>query len=894
MKGILLFSVLVWSITSVFAQDYKLVWEDNFDGDELNPAIWNIEQKIGVWNTRSNKELQHYKAENVSVGDDGNGNNCLILTAKKENYNGYAFTSGRVNSKGKLNIKYGKIEARIKLPDLANGLWPAFWLLGNNDLKWPASGEIDIMEAGHAEGIAQNKQNTTFGGALHWEHNDNRASYGTKVQSTTPLNEEYHLFTAEWDDKQVRMYLDDNTSPYFVMNVNGADAEEFRDYPMQLLFNLAVGGSFTGILNPSGISAPMPSKMYVDYIRVYQKEGEGELIKNPPLNNLAVYIENMVLDNFLEMGFDANILTQGLNEKTDETAFEGNEVLSYNLTPAHDYSMSIVSLAIKNLTSLAKTGSLDFYIKTNTTSPIQLGLKDTLGAEKWINLDESSPFNCERDGSWCRVIIPLSEFDNLDYSKINGVFMIKGTSENNSYISIDRIILSKTVYGIYTNNPLIKEKFEIDNTNGYLYIWENTLERIEEAPSYEGDDLIAFTSINGKTWFGFGLFSNAGIDLSLFSSGYLKLALRTTSSSDFWIGVGGADDTEAKIDFKNGSDPYGFVRDGKWHRVTIPVSDLIIKGLDLTSCKDIFMLGGEPTITNILVDDIYLSKSEEGIINNELNSKRDYPLRETIKITSDYYRIFSENTAIQDHFEIDNKTGHIYIWENSMRVSNRDTPYDGEEQLSFIGGNLGWYGFGIFSDNGLDLTHFANGFLSLSVKTSSREDFWIGIQGDENTEGKIDFKIGSRVDIERDNNWHRVTIPMVKFTEQGLKLKRCGNIFMLGGSSISDIAVDDIILSTNTTPPENSNINGSTSAEMQGFEKLKVYPVPIDNYLILQANTNISFLEIYNQSGALVHSSFPAGQSLIKVDVQDFVSGIYMIRVKLNNNEMITKKIVKK
>ncbi len=768
-------------------------------------------------------------------------------------------------------------------------------------MKWPASGEIDVMEAGHSEGISTNRQNTTFGGALHWEHNDSYAGYGTKEQSSTPLNEKYHVYTVEWDDKVVKMFLDDNTSPYFVMNVNGSDAEEFRDYPMYLIFNLAVGGSFTGIYDKEEITAPMPANMYVDYVRVYQKEGNGELSTNPPVSSsLAVFADDSDLENTLEIGFDTNIEALGTSERTGESPKEGNEVLSYNLMANVDYNISFISLATKNLSTLTQDGSLDFYVKTNSFSDIQVGLKDTLGSEKWITLNDSSKYNCQRDETWSRVIIPLNEFSEVDFAKIDGVFMIKGTPESDSYISIDRVIISNSVvnselYGIYTNNPNITENFVIDNTNGYLYIWENTLKTMDDAPEYEGEDVLAFTSESGKNWFGFGLFSKKGIDLTQFADGYLKLALRTNSSNDFWIGVSGANNTEAKIDFKTGNDPYGFVRDGQWHRITIPVNDLLKKGLDLSSCDNIFMLGGAPTINNILVDDIYFSVSEEDFENRFINPDRNNPLSTDIqKITADYYRIYSENTNIPDFFEIDNKKGHIYIWDNSLREIAGGTPYDGTEQLSFKSGNLGWYGFGIFSDHGLDLTHFANGFLTLSIKTSSDEDFWIGIQGDENTEGKISFSSGSRINIDRDNNWHRVTIPINKLTAEGLKLENCGNIFMLGGNYISDIAVDDIILSTNTTLPENPNLNVSTSVQHNDMDILQVYPIPMKDYLNLRTGVKLSWIEIYNQSGALIYNEVPADEISIKVNTQNFSPGVYLLRVVLDDNKILTKKIIKK
>jgi len=118
----MLAAICLLMLTNINAQDYTLVWQDNFDGTTLDSSKWNVEQKIGIWNTGNNSEFQHYKKENVSVGDDGNGNNCLVLTAKKEDYNGYAYTSGKVTTKGKFAFRRGKLEASIKIPDLANGL----------------------------------------------------------------------------------------------------------------------------------------------------------------------------------------------------------------------------------------------------------------------------------------------------------------------------------------------------------------------------------------------------------------------------------------------------------------------------------------------------------------------------------------------------------------------------------------------------------------------------------------------------------------------------------------------------------------------------------------------------------------------------------------------------
>ncbi|HET7734076.1 MAG TPA: glycoside hydrolase family 16 protein, partial [Paludibacter sp.] len=131
-KGIksMIAAFLLLSALPAFAQadgsdKYKLVWEDNFSKPVLDEANWTI-----VVNGKGggNRELQYYRKENISVGKEPvSGENCLIITAKKENYRGKKATSGRLSTQGKVSVKYGKIEARIKLPKTANGLWPAFW-----------------------------------------------------------------------------------------------------------------------------------------------------------------------------------------------------------------------------------------------------------------------------------------------------------------------------------------------------------------------------------------------------------------------------------------------------------------------------------------------------------------------------------------------------------------------------------------------------------------------------------------------------------------------------------------------------------------------------------------------------------------------------------------------
>ena len=270
---------------------YKMVWSDEFNGTSLNTKVWNIEEN---GNGGGNQELQYYRKENVAVA---NGN--LVLTARRENYNNKQFTSGRINSRDKAYFKHGIIQARIKFPKTANGVWPAYWMMGNDygKLGWPRCGEIDIVETGNAEGIKNGTQTRHFGATLHWgtSAGANHKQYGTSylAPENNPLqNDEYHIITTEWDGQFLSMYYDlkdftvaaKNKARFYSATIpastNSADIGHYFQKPFFFIFNLAVGGNYTGIYNAGGISA-LPNagdeaKMFVDWVRVYQDEAAAE------------------------------------------------------------------------------------------------------------------------------------------------------------------------------------------------------------------------------------------------------------------------------------------------------------------------------------------------------------------------------------------------------------------------------------------------------------------------------------------------------------------------------------------------------------------------------------------------------------------------------------------
>ena len=271
--------------TDVAGDKYKLVWNADFKTSTL-PANWNIEVND---NGGGNNELQYYCEKGVSMGTDPKeGKHCLILTATKEHYLTRECTSGRVNTLEHTYFQYGKIEARIWFPNTANGLWPAFWMMGNdfNQVGWPACGETDIVELGNSTGFNGN-QDRYFNGASHWGPDWEHHYYDANaIYNSFSVEDGFHIFTCIWTPENVAMYVDrdahPNKEPYFQLTITPSSNDDaqgkYFHKPNFIIFNLAIGGNFPGIYDINGITALAggPRSMYVDWVRIYQRGDAGE------------------------------------------------------------------------------------------------------------------------------------------------------------------------------------------------------------------------------------------------------------------------------------------------------------------------------------------------------------------------------------------------------------------------------------------------------------------------------------------------------------------------------------------------------------------------------------------------------------------------------------------
>lgn len=250
MKIAAIISVLFICI-SCQAQD-NLIFEENFDGTELNLDIWNYELGDGCPNLCGwgNNERQIYTKDNVTIVD---GN--LVITATKDDS---LYESGRITTKGKVEYQYGTIEVRAKLPQ-GHGLWPAIWMLGNDidTNTWPACGEIDIMEY-------VGKEPNTLYTSLHTPD-----SFGNTINSKKTiienLEEGFHVYKTTWSPEAIQFYMDEELVYTFSPEIKNDKTWPFNK-PFYIILNLAIGGNFGG---PEVDDAIFPQEFVITYVKIY-------------------------------------------------------------------------------------------------------------------------------------------------------------------------------------------------------------------------------------------------------------------------------------------------------------------------------------------------------------------------------------------------------------------------------------------------------------------------------------------------------------------------------------------------------------------------------------------------------------------------------------------------
>jgi beta-glucanase (GH16 family) len=248
-------------VQSLPQRTWTLTWSDEFDGavgSSPDTSKWKFDIGTGV-NGWGNSELEYYtnRPSNVQLSGDGH----LVITARRESYAGSGFTSARLKTQGLFSQKYGRFEAKIKTPS-GPGVWPAFWLLGDNitEVSWPQCGEIDIMEQ-------RGQQPAITHGSVHGP------GYSGANAKTKPyalmegrFDTDFHIYAIEWGPDYIDFFVDD----YLYQRIQPGDlsGEWVYNQPFFIILNVAVGGNYVGYPTTA---TPFPQSMIVDFVRVYKQ-----------------------------------------------------------------------------------------------------------------------------------------------------------------------------------------------------------------------------------------------------------------------------------------------------------------------------------------------------------------------------------------------------------------------------------------------------------------------------------------------------------------------------------------------------------------------------------------------------------------------------------------------
>ena len=241
------------SIPSPAAQS----WADEFDGPANtlpDPAKWTYD--LGNNNGWGNRELENYTNLVQNVHVDGSGH--LIIHVDQS---GATYTSARIKTQGLFSARYGRVEARIRLP-FGQGIWPAFWMLGTNitSVGWPQCGEVDVMENIGREPSVNH-------GSLHGPgySGGNSVTGLFTLPGGVRFSDDFHVFAVQWAAQSLAFSVDGNTYKTITPAALPPGAPWVFDNPFFLILNVAVGGNFPG--NPDA-STQFPQEMIVDYVRV--------------------------------------------------------------------------------------------------------------------------------------------------------------------------------------------------------------------------------------------------------------------------------------------------------------------------------------------------------------------------------------------------------------------------------------------------------------------------------------------------------------------------------------------------------------------------------------------------------------------------------------------------
>jgi beta-glucanase (GH16 family) len=497
LRQLLMVFFLIISTEIVNSQIGNVIWEENFN--DLDN--WISETGNGSWGW-GNGELQFFKPDNAVIDEIPGepGNHALHITAREETGpeivdqwgNPLNYTSARLNTKSKLSIKYGVIETRVIVPDLDLGGWPAIWLLGTANYAWPRNGEIDMMEMGHKKtfrdlhdthnggnGLNNSTVNQMVGAnaiffsedaitpgnpsgaaSLSWDPDDEfcRPYYNY----FSPLINRFLTYRMYWDEDSIRFTVTDNgveydlyTDPFPIDSVSA----EFQ-HPFYLIVNLAVGGAFTDAYNlgdpGSGlpVSMPFPSEMYIDYVKIMEWNGQGEVHMGPPdfeSGTYGIFTDETPTNNGLEPGVNAEIYVwEGTLTDGTIPPYEGENGISWITTGMGWFGAGIMSVQPVNLFNFGE-GNVKFMIKIPANVSFKIGIIDAWGNQNYVDFPANvTTYGLVRNGTWGQASIPVDDIrgELIDLRMLSYEFVILEVNGASCEFALDDIYWEGGITGM--------------------------------------------------------------------------------------------------------------------------------------------------------------------------------------------------------------------------------------------------------------------------------------------------------------------------------------------------------------------------------------------------------------------------------------------------------------
>lgn len=628
--------------------NWALIWSDEFDGSSLNAEKWNIESGDGSqygipgW---GNNELEWYSADNISV-NEGN----LIITAQQEDSNGYGYTSGRLRTDNKLDITYGRVEARIKVPE-GQGLWSAFWMLPTDSQYggWASGGELDIMEAVSPGTGDDDVVHGTAHYGMAWPLNSSAGGSADMM----PIDE-FHTYAIEWEEDEIRWFIDDYHyasmsseswwSYYYANQEEGyktASKAPFNQ-DFHVLLNLAVGGNWPGSPNDQTV---FPAEMLVDYVRVYKCDS-GLASGMGCANNInstvmtpdpaTVYTNEQVLyqegAGQLSWQLGEETVTRqlaagvawdngGAITLTEETVGDRGMVLDINTTSMGNVVINATDGETIGLFGMGNSAQwwelaagelkFDLYIDSSQTPDDGFILIKMDSGWPALGYKQLAVADLPKD-SWTTVSVKVNDLiatpgeQALDTKSVGNLFVIEFSGA--AHVQLDNISLMcghKQQDGCGVTPPSIElpsETIDIFTDSVNAELWTNGIggwdsnsntDYYESSPSRHvnwsivdtgeaGHDSVLEVNFNADGADGvFYIQSAQPVDLTALKDGNLIFDIKVTNYGDTSNGI------TYKVDCifpcSTGDQLLGVVGDGEWETITIPVSGLIAKGLDITS-----------------------------------------------------------------------------------------------------------------------------------------------------------------------------------------------------------------------------------------------------------------------------------------------------------------------